>query len=126
MSISRTAGIIGAVLIIGAVAAAVPGWADVEQVAQSPKINGSLSKLGRGIANIFTCPFELIRTPVRVEQRDGMVAGMSVGVLQGAWRTILRCATGVFEVVTFPLEIPKGYEPLMKPEFVWVSGDWAE
>jgi putative exosortase-associated protein (TIGR04073 family) len=53
-----------------------------------------------------------------VWSHDGYLAGATVGVFQGAWRTILRGAAGIFEVATFYLEIPKGFEPLIRPEFV--------
>lgn len=88
--------------------------------------DGALRKLGRGVANVVTCPGELIRTSQLVGQRDGYISALTVGVAQGAWRTLLRGVTGVFEVVTFYAEIPKGFEPIMKPEFVWAHGDWVE
>ena len=102
---------------------AAPLWA--EEIA-TPRANAALRKLGRGIANIATCPFELLRTPALVGQQEGYIAASSVGILQGAWRTILRGVVGVFEVGTFYAEIPKDYGPLMKPEFVWAHGNWAE
>jgi len=85
-----------------------------------------LRKLGRGLMNIGSCPAELIRVPMLVDRESGHLAAMSVGVLQGAWRTIVRGAAGVFEVATFYAEIPPGYKPLVHPEFVWAHGDWAE
>jgi putative exosortase-associated protein (TIGR04073 family) len=88
--------------------------------------NGPLRKLGRGVANLGTCPAELIRTPELVARRDGYIAAMSVGLLQGAWRAILRGTAGVFEIATFYLEIPEGFRPLVTPEFVWEHGDWIE
>ena len=89
--------------------------------------NGPLRKLGRGLANVATCPFELIRTPELVGRQDGYFAAMSVGFVEGAWRTILRATVGVFEVATFYAEIPKNnYQPILKPEFVWAHGNWAE
>lgn len=94
--------------------------------ADEPGQSGMLRKLGRGIANIATCPAELLRTPELVGRRDGYLAGLTVGILQGAWRTIVRGVSGVYEVATFYAEIPKGYEPLVKPEFVWAHGNWAE
>ena len=87
---------------------------------------GRRRKLGRGLANIGTAPAELIRTPELVSRRDGYVSGVTVGVVEGAWRTIVRAVTGVFEVTTFYAEIPDGYGPLMKPEFVWEHGNWTE
>ena len=85
-----------------------------------------LRKLGRGIANVVTCPLELIRVPSIVSRKDGYFAAMTVGILQGAWKTLVRAGAGVFEVVTFYAEIPKGYAPLVIPEFVWQHGNWVE
>ncbi len=111
-------------LVLAAVVA-VLGSASVVS-AEEGRADGMLHKLGRGIANIATCPGELIRTPELVGRKDGYLAAMTVGILQGAWRTILRGVTGVFEVATFYAEIPKDYAPLMKPEFVFAHGDWVE
>ena len=88
--------------------------------------NDLLRKLGRGIANVATCPLELIRTPELVGRRDGYLAGMSVGILQGAFRTIARGLVGAFEVFTFYSERPNHYAPIMQPEFVWSHGNWSE
>lgn len=94
--------------------------------AESSYLEGSSRKLGRGISNAITFPFELIRTPTLVGRRDGNVAALSVGVVQGVTRAVLRGLAGLFEVATFYVEIPKGFGPLMKPEFVWHHGDWVE
>ena len=86
----------------------------------------SLRKLGRGIANLATAPAELIRTSELVGRRDGYLGALTIGLLQGAWRTVLREVVGAFEVTTFCIEVPAGFGPLMKPEFVWQHGDWSE
>ena len=96
------------------------------QDAGTPYLNGMLRKLGRGIANIVTCPGEIPRTATLVGKDEGIFAESTTGVLKGIWRGLLRGITGVFEVGTFFIEVPKGFEPLMKPEYVWVSGGWAE
>lgn len=88
--------------------------------------SGALRKLGRGAANIITAPGEIIRMVDIVGREDGYVAGLSVGVAQGAWRTILRAASGVYEVVTFPIEVPRNFEPIIWPEFVFAHGSWEQ
>jgi len=89
-------------------------------------VDGAFRKLGRGIANIVTCPLELIRTPELVGRRDGYVASLSVGLTQGVWRVIARGVSGAYEVVTFPIPLPRHFHPVITPEFVWAHGDWSE
>lgn len=93
---------------------------------ESSSGNGPLRKLGRGIANIATCPVELLRTADAVGVRDGYIAGLTVGVLQGLWRTVLRGVIGVYEVGTFYAEIPPGYAPLIRPEFAFGDFNWSD
>ena len=119
-SLRRWGGLVGVALLTGGLA--TPVWAEPT----SSHVDGALRKLGRGVANIATAPLELLRTPTLVSQRDGYLAGISVGVVQGAWRAIQRAAVGAFEVVTFYAEIPNDFGPLMKPEFVWAHGKWEE
>ncbi len=86
---------------------------------------GPLRKLGRGIANVITCPAELIRTPELVGRREGMLTGATVGVLQGVGRMAQRGVVGLFEIATFYAEIPGNYQPLMKPELPFDEHGWA-
>lgn len=102
----------------------IPGTSD--ETRDNGYINGILTKFGRGVSNIVTSPLELLRTPALVGRRQGNLAGMTVGVAQGAWRTLERAAVGVFEVATFFAEVPDNFEPIMKPEFVYTEGDWVE
>ena len=112
-------GIVAAIVLAGL---ATPVSADEGQASY---IDGSLRKLGRGVTNIVTSPLELIRTPQAESYHHGYLEALSVGLLHGAWRTIQRGVVGAFEVLTFCVEIPKGFEPLMTPEFVFADGDWA-
>lgn len=116
-------------MIVGlGLAALVLGWAAPVRAEENggSYVDGALRKLGRGIANVATCPAELIRTSELTGRKDGALAGLTVGLVKGVWRTVVRGATGVFEVVTFYAEIPKDFAPLMKPEFVWANGNWSE
>ncbi len=105
----------------------VLGMATTARAQEEPssRVIKSLRKLGRGMANLATAPAELIRTPELVGRRDGYVAAMSVGLVHGLCRVFLRGLTGAFEVATFAVEIPRDYQPLMKPEFVWEHGNWS-
>ena len=116
-----------AVLAIGMT---TPSWANIpgssDETRDHAYVNGMMTKLGRGIANIVTCPLELIRTPTLVGRRQGYLASLTVGIAQGAWRTLQRGAIGLFEIATFYAEIPDNFEPIMKPEFVHAHGDWSQ
>jgi len=116
-------GITAAASIVAFVASAAPAWAETDRAAY---INGALRKLGRGIANVATCPAELIRVPSMVGRRDGLIAEATTGVVQGIWQMLRRGVVGVFEVATFYAEVPEGFEPIITPEYVWTQSAWAE
>lgn len=106
-----------AVLLIAVKAEAgegVSGYAD-----------GSTRKLGRGVCNVVTAPLELIRTPYLVTQQDGSMAGATIGLIQGFGAVVSRELAGVVEMVTFFLPFPNGFNPLVKPEFIYAHGDWV-
>ena len=110
--------------MVGGFVIAMPsGWAITEQQSY---VDGALQKLGRGIANIVTCPGELIRTAEAVRVKQGFLASASVGVIKGLWRTIQRGVVGVFEVATFYVEVPADFKPIMKPEFVFSDKEWGQ
>jgi putative exosortase-associated protein (TIGR04073 family) len=114
-----------AILLFAAGTAAASGIASVDETRdRSTQVSGSLRKLGRGIANVVTSPVELPRTVEKVALRDGWVAGSTVGALQGVARFFLRAGAGLFEIVTFPVEVPPGYQPLIRPEFVFGNDSW--
>lgn len=95
------------------------------EVAPTSYSDGVSRKLGRGLANVVTAPLELIRTPYLVSQRDGAVAGGSVGTVKGLWAAVVRELAGVVETVTCLFPIPKDFQPLIQPEFVYAHGDWV-
>jgi putative exosortase-associated protein (TIGR04073 family) len=81
-------------------------------------------KLGRGVANVVTAPFEIIRTPHLVAQDEGEVAGSTVGIIHGIGAAVTRELAGIIEVVTFLVPVPGKFQPLVKPEFIFSHGDW--
>ena len=89
----------------------------------SPYVHGMLRKLGRGITNIATCPVELLRKPEQLLHEKGPLAAASVGALQGVWMTLVRGVVGVYETVTFFVESPDNFEPILKPEFAFGEPD---
>jgi len=118
-------------MLVGAVGLSfglmTPAFAeDTQEESQLTYAEGSMRKLGRGIANIATCPGEILRMTDIVARRDGYLAATSVGLLQGVWRTLLRGGAGVYDTLTFFVEWPDDFRPLILPEFVFAHGSWAE
>lgn len=87
--------------------------------------DGIARKLGRGVANVVTAPLELIRKPYLVGEEEGGFAGITVGLAQGVKAMAMRELAGLYEVATFCLPIPKEFQPLVYPEFVYAHGDWT-
>ena len=77
-----------------------------------------LKKLGRGFANILTCPVEIFYRASESSKDDGPVAGLTWGFIDGMWRMLTRGVVGIYEVVTFPIPLPANYGPIIDdPEF---------
>ena len=85
----------------------------------------ALVKLGRGVCNVVTSPYEFVNQVSKVNNTDGPFAAISVGVLKGFSMVIVRAAVGLYEVVSFPLPIPKDYEPILNdPESFFEDQMW--
>jgi len=41
------------------------------------------------------------------------------GVFKGAGMTLVRMGAGIWDTVTFNVEIPAEYAPVIQPEYVW-------
>ena len=121
---TRSAWCWGLGMTVVLVGMAAPAFADDG----SPSyMNGALRKLGRGLANVVSCPAELIRTPELVGRKEGYPAALSVGILQGLWNGVVRGVVGIAEVGTFLVEWPvKDFAPILQPEFLYAHGDWVE
>jgi len=77
------------------------------------------SKLNRGVFNILTGWGEIPRQMIISGRDKGWWAPIPVGIPAGAIMTVVRTATGVFEVGTFFIPISDTYGPLLDPAFVW-------
>ena len=85
--------------------------------------DGMLKKLGRGIANVFTCPLEVAKGVGDANYESGPVAAMTYGLISGFYKTGVRFVVGAYEIVSFPIPFPKNYEPILDdPEFFLSEG----
>lgn len=78
------------------------------------------AKFWRGFVNAVTGWLEIPQTIYEESQAENPLYGLTVGTIKGAGLTLLRTASGVVEVATFPVPFPKeDYAPILEPEFVW-------
>ncbi len=75
-------------------------------------------KFGRGFANIISCPAEIPVHMAEMGKTERWPIAAFGGGLKGVFYTLARAVAGVYEIVTFPVPVPRNYEPVMKPEFV--------
>ena len=84
---------------------------------QPPSGQNALRKLGRGVANILFGIVEVPNQITKTTSEHGGAGGVTYGVGKGLLRWFGRELTGAYEVATFPIPFPRGYKPVMKPEF---------
>jgi putative exosortase-associated protein (TIGR04073 family) len=79
----------------------------------------AFTKLGRGVANTLTGWVELPKNVYDTSLEENTFTGMTLGLAKGAGMTLVRTASGIFEIATFPFPLPENYEPLLEPEYVF-------
>ncbi|MGB2600124.1 MAG: exosortase system-associated protein, TIGR04073 family [Candidatus Omnitrophota bacterium] len=100
-------------LVVAGLIFSVPVCAHADDITKGP-----IEKLGRGVANVLTCPFELTKGIGDIKDEYGMFAGLTWGILQGTYNIVKRAVVGVYEIATFPIPFPSDYKPILTdPEF---------
>ena len=83
-----------------------------------------LKKLVRGFVNVSTFSLELPKQTL-IEFNRGRKKTFHVsiwilcGIAKGTAYSLGRLGSGLWDILSFPFNHPKGYAPLMKPEFVF-------
>jgi putative exosortase-associated protein (TIGR04073 family) len=96
---------------------------------QDPPSNdyGPTRKLGRGVANLFIAPTEIMVTITTVNTYEGNSAAASYGVVRGVGRAFARGGAGLFEMLTFPFPLRhESYAPLLPSDIPWIHAGYAE
>ena len=83
----------------------------------APKGHNAVRKLGRGFANLLFGVVEMPNQYTKASSEHGGSAGFTYGIPKGIARWFGREFVGIYEIVTFPIPFPRGYKPVMKPEF---------
>ena len=87
--------------------------------ADIPEKMGPVRKLQRGFVNVALSPIEITTEMARVKKKDGVIPTWLTGAGRGAVYMVGRILAGTYDLVTFPLPLPAGYQPLIQPEFPW-------
>lgn len=82
-------------------------------------LSGAGLKLGRGVANTAFGWLDFFKGIQDVADRNNEIAAITWGPIHGAGQALVRTGAGVYEIATFPIPAPRGFdEPLVEPEFV--------
>jgi putative exosortase-associated protein (TIGR04073 family) len=84
------------------------------------------TKLGRGGANLLTGWMEILNQINKVHEESGPTAGLTTGVVKGISKMLQRTIIGGYELITFPIPIPKDYQPIVYPEYLAFSPDYTK
>ena len=77
-------------------------------------------KLGRGVANVALSPVELPKNVADAYYKHHTLSESVIfGIPKGIADMVIRCAAGVYDIVTFPFPIPEDYRPVLMPEYIW-------
>jgi len=103
------------VMILCIAAVALPAFAQEGSV-----IEKMGKKLGRGIVNVATGWVELPKNiyDTSVETNNPLM-GITYGTLKGVGMTVVRTGAGAYDLATFLFPVPKDYQPILAPEFVF-------
>jgi len=77
------------------------------------------TKLVRGVANLTTGWVELPKQIYVVGTNEGWLTGALRGPFDGMGMFFARTISGAYEILTFPIPVPPGYRPMLRPEYVW-------
>jgi putative exosortase-associated protein (TIGR04073 family) len=83
----------------------------------------AFTKFGRGMANIVTSPGELYTQPLLLSKDHDPATAVFGGILKGTAVFLARELVGLYEVITFPVPVPKGYRPLIQPPTTFTDWD---
>lgn len=75
----------------------------------------------RGLAGIFTPFLELPGNVMRTWEREGAEKGWTEGLARGIGMSVVRPPVAFYELVTAPIPrtSPRGYEPILEPDYPW-------
>lgn len=93
-----------------------------------------MKKLGRGVVNVATGVLEIPRE-VTMQTHQGIAQGqypvaafpegLVKGILPGTAKALGRMGSGVWDIISFPVEQPANYDSLYEPATIFAPGNWT-
>lgn len=77
-----------------------------------------MRKFQRGFINLGLSPIELSHELHKEKGNDAYLPSWVSGLFRGSAFTVGRALSGAYDLVTFPVPLPSGYESLVYPELV--------
>ncbi len=113
--------VVTAALLLPAMPVVAQMYNPDEDLPKPTRLEKSLTKLGRGLSNIFLGWAEL---PMALDRdiKQGKSFGHLIGVapVLGTAKAVMRTGTGVFETISFPVsDKTVNFEPILEPEFIF-------
>jgi len=96
---------------------------------QDPPANeqGPTRKLGRGLANLFLAPTEIVVTVTKINTDEGNSSAAGYGVIRGVGRSATRHIAGFLELITWPFPVwHESYYPLLPSDTRYIHAGYAE
>ena len=93
-----------------------------------------MKKLGRGVVNALTGVLELprdVHLKAQEEIHQGQYPftaypeGLVRGIIPGTVKALGRTGSGVYDIVTFPVEKPTNYGSLYQPATIFAEDNWS-
>ena len=83
------------------------------------KFHNSGRKFRRGVSNIALGVLSIPGQMTEETRKRGYATGLPYGFVKGLGYFVAAEAVGTWEFLTCPFQFPKGYKPIMEPEFPW-------
>ena len=83
-------------------------------------------KVGRGFSNTLLGIFAIPGYMAKETKERGPAVGLPIGFGMGIGWMVATELVGVWEILTCPFEFPKGFRPIIEPEFPWEHFDQFE
>jgi putative exosortase-associated protein (TIGR04073 family) len=123
-----------AALVMCVLLSGMTGQAEALQRKKVATRGTAMKKLGRGVTNVVTGPGEIFRdikfasakgTKQGLYGLTAVTEGIVMGTVTGTVKSVGRMASGIYDIATFPLDLPSNYGSFYQPDTIFEAGYWT-